>query len=140
MEIHVNFAAVLVAALANFVFSSIWYMPLFGKAWAAEMKLPMDQKPSSGAMAVSMILMVVGCLLTSNALANNAAAWWNVMPDSAPAKFAFIGAFFTWLGFYLPQSLSRLAWENKSGKLFLINTVYHFLALFLVSLILAYWR
>lgn len=140
MEIHVNYVAVLVAALAHFAFSSLWYMPLFGKAWAEEMKIPMDSKPAPGAMALSMILMVVGCLLTTNAIANNAEAWWLVMPDSSPASFAFIGAFFTWLGFYLPQSLSRLAWENKSKKLFLINTVYHFLALLLVSLILAYWR
>jgi hypothetical protein len=33
MEIHVNYLAVLVAALANYVIGMVWYGALFGRAW-----------------------------------------------------------------------------------------------------------
>jgi hypothetical protein len=65
----------------------------------------------------------------------------NDMPaETTKMAFGFMGGFFTWLGFFLPQDLSRMAWENKSGKLFAINTAYHFLALQIVAMILSYWR
>jgi hypothetical protein len=139
--IHVNASAIVVAAIANFIFGALWYMPLFGKAWAAEMKMPMDgNKPPAGVLIKGMVLMLVGNLLTAHVLAHNSAAWMGVMPDATVIQFGFLGGFFTWLGFFLPQDLSRLAWENKSGKLFLINTVYHFLALQIVAMILSSWR
>jgi hypothetical protein len=140
--IHVNVGAVIVATLASFVFGALWYMPLFGKAWAAEMKIPMDgDKPPASAMIRGMVLMLVGNLLTAWVLAHNSAAWMNDMPaETTKAAFGFMGGFFTWLGFFLPRDLSRLAWENKSGKLFAINTVHNFLVLQLVAMILSYWR
>ena len=48
-----------------------------------------------------------------------------------------LAAFFTWLGFYLPQDLGRIAWENASWKLFFINTCYHFLSLFIAAMIVS---
>jgi hypothetical protein len=45
-------------------------------------------------------------------------------------------AFFTWLGFYLPVDLNRVAWEMKSWKLFFINTGYHLVALVVAAFIL----
>jgi hypothetical protein len=140
--VQVNAGAVLLATFANFVFGALWYMPLFGRAWAAEMKMPMDAtKPPASAMVRGMVLMFVGNLLTAWVLAHNSAAWANDMPaETTRAVAGFMAGFFTWLGFFLPHDLSRLAWENKSGKLFAINTVYHFLALQIVAMILSYWR
>ena len=43
---------------------------------------------------------------------------------------------FTWVGFYLPGDLSRVAWEKASWKLFAINTGYHFAMLLVAALIL----
>lgn len=92
-------------------------------------------------MVRGMVLMFVGNILTAWVLANNSIAWMNDMPgETSTLLFGFMGGFFTWLGFFLPQDLSRMAWENKSGKLFLINTVYHFLALQIVAGILSQWR
>jgi hypothetical protein len=139
--IHVSVGAVLIAAIANFIFGAIWYIPLFGKAWATEMKMPMADKPPASAMIRGMVLMLVGNLLTAWVLAHNSAAWMNDMPaETSKVVFGFMGGFFTWLGFFLPHDLGRLAWENKSGKLFVINTVYGFLALQIVAQILSHWR
>ena len=33
MEVHVNYLAVLVAALANYLIAFIWYAAIFGKLW-----------------------------------------------------------------------------------------------------------
>ena len=140
MHPHLNCVAIVVAAVVSFVFGWLWYGPLFGKAWAKEMKMSMDQKPPAGVMIRGMIFMILGALLTSYVLASNASAWHGVMPDAMPAMFGFMGGFFTWLGFYLPQQLSGVAWEGKSGKLFWINAFHSFLALQIISMILAFWR
>ena len=140
--VHINNTAVLVAMVANFIFGWVWYGPLFGKAWAGEMGMSMDQKPGAGVMIKGMILMLIGCYLTAMVLAHDAAAWAMVpgmtMGDVSAVKFGFMGGFFTWLGFYLPQNLSRLAWESKSMKLFAINAIYSFLALQVVAQILSH--
>jgi hypothetical protein len=135
-----NLPAIIVAALAIFVFGWLWYGPLFGKAWAAEMKIPMDGKPPAGVMARGMILMLVGNLLLSYVFYSNAQAWQMVMPDASNLLFGFMGGFFIWLGFFLPQNLSKLAWESNSMRLFWINTVHAFLSLQIVAMIFSHWR
>jgi hypothetical protein len=136
---HPNIAAVLVAALATFLFGWLWYTPLFGKAWAGEMGLSLDTKPTSGQMAKGMIIMIIGCLLTAHVFANNASAWGVAMP-TGPFQAGFLGAFFTWLGFYVPQHMNRVAWEGKSWKLFFINAGHSLGALLIIGWIIAYWK
>ena len=36
-DISINYSAVIVAVVVNFIFGFIWYTPVFGKAWAVEM-------------------------------------------------------------------------------------------------------
>lgn len=33
MVVHVNYLAILVAAIANYVIATIWYAAIFGKVW-----------------------------------------------------------------------------------------------------------
>jgi hypothetical protein len=139
--ININYTAVLIAVVANFILGAIWYMPLFGKAWAKEMKMDMSQKPPKSAMYKGMLIMVIGNFLLAYVFAHNIAAWnpvtWGQAPLDVPAATnACMAAFFTWLGFFLPQDLGRIAWENSSWKLFFINTAYHFISLFVVAMIL----
>ena len=46
---HVNFIAILAAAVAQFVLGFIWYSPMtpIGAAWMREMKISGDQKPGA---------------------------------------------------------------------------------------------
>jgi len=141
-NIHLNMVAVIIAVVANFIFGAIWYMPLFGKAWAKEMKMdPNGPKPPASVMYRGMAIMVIGNFLMAFVFAHNIAVWnpvtWGQPADPAwGGKAACMAAFFTWLGFYLPQDLGRIAWEGASGKLFFINTVYHFLSLLIAAMIL----
>lgn len=138
-DISINYTAVLVAVIANFIFGFIWYTPLFGKAWATEMGMDPDAKPSGGEMAKGMIIMVIGNFFLAYVLAHNLAVWDYAMGDgSEQMMLAISSAFFTWLGFFLPVDLGTITWERKSFKLFAINTSYHLLTLVIVALILVY--
>ena len=142
-EFELNFIAIAVAVVANFFFGFLWYTPLFGKAWAREMGMDPDAKPDGGVMAKGMILMVIGNFLMAYVFAHNLAvynpeSWGQAFPEMNKAIFAGTGAFFTWLGFFLPQDLTVIAWEQKSLKLFAINTSYHLLSLVIVGMILMF--
>jgi hypothetical protein len=141
--IEINYVAILIAVVANFFLGFLWYTPLFGKAWAKEMGFDMTQKPPKGTMAKGMIIMIIGNFLMAYVFAHNIAVWnpvtWGLPAGpSSPAALAFSAAFFTWLGFFVPQDLNRIAWEMKSWKLFFINTGYHLLSLIVVALILVF--
>ncbi len=139
-EMNINIVAILVAVVANFILGFLWYTPLFGKAWAKEMGFDTSMKPAGGQIAKGMIFMVIGNFFLAYVFAHNIAAWSYVpgMDAMSPAMKIANSTVFTWLGFYLPVDLSTVAWENKSWKLFAINTSYHFMMLLVASVILTY--
>lgn len=137
--IQINIFAVLVAVVANFILGYLWFSVLFGKAWAREMGFSdSDVKPTGGEMARGMIIMLGGNFLMAFVFANNMAAW-SFVPGmkEMPALGTILNATaFTWLGFYLPMDIGRVAWEKKSWKLFSITTSYHFIMLLIAAVIL----
>ena len=138
-DISINYIAVIIAVVANFIFGFIWYTPLFGKAWAIEMGMDPEAKPNGGEMAKGMIIMVIGNFFLAYVLAHNLAVWGMAMGEEAEKMtLALSSAFFTWLGFYLPVDMGSMTWEKKSFKLFAINTGYHLLTLVIVALILVF--
>jgi hypothetical protein len=139
-EMNINIVAILVAVVANFILGFLWYTPLFGKAWAKEMGFDTSVKPAGGQIAKGMIFMIIGNFFLAYVFAHNIAAWSYVpgMEAMSPAMKIANSTVFTWLGFYLPVDLSTVAWENKSWKLFAINTSYHFMMLLVASVILTY--
>ena len=138
MEMNINFVAILVAVVANFILGFIWYTPLFGKAWAKENGFDTSVKPASGELAKGMIFMVIGNFFLAYVFAHNIAAWSYVpgMDQVSPMVSVANSAIFTWLGFYLPVDIGIVTWEKKSWKLFFINTGYHFMMLLVAALIL----
>ena len=138
--IQVNFTAILIAVVANFILGFLWYTPLFGKAWAKEMGMDTSVKPTGGEMAKGMIIMVIGNFFMAYVLASNTAAWSFVpgVSEMSPMANVMNATLFTWLGFYLPVDIGAVAWEKKSWKLFGINTGYHFMMLLVASLIITY--
>jgi hypothetical protein len=139
-QIKINFIAIIIAVVANFILGALWYMPLFGRIWGREMGYDMNQKPQKSEMAKGMIFMVIGNFLLAWVFAHNMAAW-SFVPETksfTPFTNAIMSSVFTWLGFYFPLDLSSTAWERKSWTLFFINTGYHLLSLILIAMILAY--
>ena len=142
--IHLNWFAIAAAMAAAVVIGFLWYGPLLGKAWMTEIGIPADHKPDPKIMRRGMILMVIGAFLTVTVLAHSIEVWrpssWNLSPDQPHATYGFFGAFFPWLGFYVPLLFNSVAWENRSWKLFGINAGYHLVALLAAAMILAFWR
>ncbi|GHN01684.1 hypothetical protein WSM22_31730 [Cytophagales bacterium WSM2-2] len=138
MEIHINYVAVLVAVVANFILGFVWFTPLFGKAWAKEKGFDTSVKPAPGELAKGMIFMVIGNFFMAYVFAHNIAAWSFVPGIKEAPLMANVmqSAVFTWLGFYVPLDLSGVAWEKHSWKLFAINTGYHLAMLVVASLVL----
>ena len=150
-NIHVNITAIIVAVIANFVLGFIWYTPLFGKRWAKEHGFDMTQKPPSSALIKGMAFMIIGSFLTAWVFAHNMAAWNIVqltpapegvehMPPMTPMGNVMSSAIFTWLGFFLPVDLGRVAWERKSWTLFFIDTGYHLVSMFVMAIVLVYMK
>lgn len=139
-ELPINYLAILVAVVANFILGFLWYTPLFGKAWAKEMGFDTTVKPSGGEMAKGMVFMVVGNFLMAYVFAHNMVAWSFVPGMDQMPKVGSVmnSAIFTWLGFYLPVDIGIVTWEKKSWKLFGINTGYHLAMLLVAATILAY--
>ncbi len=138
MELHINMVAVLVAVVVNFFLGALWYMPLFGKAWATEMGFDLTNKPPQSSMVKGMIFMVIGNFLFAVVFAHNIAAWGFVPGTSTAGNIPNImsATIFTWLGFYFPGELAATAWERHSWKLFAINSGYQFLSLLVAATIL----
>lgn len=139
-SIQINYTAIGVAVVANFILGFIWYTPLFGKAWAKEMGFDTSVKPSVGEMAKGMIFMIIGNFLLAYVFAHNIAAW-SFVPGSESmgiVENVLSATVFTWLGFYLPVDIGIVTWEKKSWKLFGINTGYHFVMLLVTAIILTH--
>ncbi|MBI1307681.1 MAG: DUF1761 family protein [Bacteroidetes bacterium] len=140
--LEINYLAVVVATVVNFIIGFLWYTPLFGKAWGREMGYDMNEKPDPKVLMKGMAFMIIGNFLMSWVLAHNMGAW-SFVPGSDASNALGTGlsaAIFTWLGFYFPNDLGSTVWERKSWKLFGINTGYHFVSLLVVALILSHWK
>lgn len=140
-----NWLAILAAMAINIVLGFLWYSPMTptGRIWLRDMKIPKGAKPTAKQMAVSMTLMVVGTFLLMFVLQHVFLAFRDAYRlDGARLGGLEIGdglsgAFFTWLGFFLPLNLSSVAWENKPWSFFFVNTVYYLVSLLLAGLIFA---
>jgi uncharacterized protein DUF1761 len=142
--IHVNWWAVLIAVVVSFVFGWLWYGPLFGKKWAALMKMPADMKPDPKVMTRGMVLMVIGTFLTAYTMVFFSDIWrpsvWGGTGDSPGYYYGFLTGLWVWIGFYIPMQLSTVAWEGRSWALYGLNIAYAFLNLQIIAMILQYMR
>jgi len=135
MELSLNYAAILVAAIVNFIVGAVWHGPLFGKHW---MKLAgitheeMKRMPLTPAQA--MLLGFVNTLLMTFVLSLFGNTW---NPEGVTGAFTL--AFWPWLGFVVPMLANSVLWEGKSWKLFGFNISYQLVSLFVTALVLVSW-
>lgn len=137
MDITINYAAVLVAAIVSFIVGFLWHGPVFGKQW---MKLSgITEKEMKEAQKQSMAPRILGAfvqqLVMSFVLAHFVYAW-NVTDLSGALQLAF----WIWLGFIATVLLNGVLWEKRTVNLYLFNIVYHFVALAVMTAVLALWK
>jgi len=141
MELKVNFIAVVVAVVINFIIGFAWYAALFAKSWTKEMGYDPNMRPDKKAMIKGIVLMVIGNFLFAWVLAFYLAGWKYIpgADQMSPMTMGINSAISVWIGFFVPVHLSRVVWERHSWKLFFINSGYHLVATIIVVLILSYW-
>ena len=131
---HVNWLAVVVAALSTFVLGGLWYSPaLFGRAWMAENNLS-EEELRKGNMAKIFGLSFVFSLLMSANLAMFLAEPKTTASWGAAAGFL---AGFGWVA--LGVAIIAL-FERRSWRYIFIHTGYMTVAFVLMGLILGAWR
>ena len=143
-EITINYLAVLLCVVIAMPVGFLWFGPLFGKPWARHMGMEDMEAPDGAAMAKSMGLFALGSLLIAFVLAHSILVWqpttWGLGPDQAPWSYALNAGFFTWIGFFLPLQIGRVAWEQKGWGLVAINSSFDLTRLMLFALVLSYWQ
>ena len=129
---HVNWLAVLAAAVASFVLGGIWYSALFAKAWQAAAGLS-DEQVAGGNRA----LIFGGAF----GLALIASAVFGLFLGPDPAPRLAVGAGFAAGLCWVTASFGiNYLFERKSLKLFAINGGYHTLQFTLIGAILGFWH
>ena len=143
MDIHINYLAVLVAAVAYFVIGAVWYMGLFGKIWSELMgfnKLSKkEEKAMKEKMGISMAINFVACLLAAYCMAYSVlsgSAFYHVVGVTAGLQ----SGFWIWLGFIATSQINSVIWDGRPVKLYLINVGYYLVSYLAVATILAVWQ
>jgi Protein of unknown function (DUF1761) len=136
-RVHINYLAVLVAAVAAFAVGGIWYSPLlFAKQWVkahgyTEERVAEMQKSAGKAYAVSLLCQ----LLTAFAIAV-LIGYLQIVRCVPGLKLAAL----IWAGFAFPLGLMANVFSDKRISVFYIDTGYQLVYLLVMGSILAVWR
>jgi hypothetical protein len=130
---QVNFYAIFLAALSNFILGGFWYSPLgFGKVWMRETGLT-----DEAIQEVNMAKVFGLAFLASLVISFNLAMFLG--PESTLQTGMFYGflAGFGWVA--MAFGINDL-FERRSFKLFAVNAGYHTIAFSLVGAIIGFWH
>jgi hypothetical protein len=129
-----NYAAIVVAALSNFLLGGIWYAPpVFGRAWMRECGFTEESLKRMGGMA----RIFTGSFVLAVIMAFNLAAFIGAKATLSFGVFAGAAAGFGWVA--LAFGVTYL-FERRSLKLFFINAGYHAVAFTIMGAILGAWH
>ena len=124
----INWIAIIVAILAPFVLGGLWYGPLFGKAWMAEMGFTEESLKDANPLQI-----YGGALALNLVMATNLAMF---LGGEADLLFGLMAGLFTGLGFVAAMTGVQYLFERRSLRLFLINGGYSTAAFTLMGTIL----
>ena len=134
---NLNWLAILVATLAYFVLGALWYSKLlFGKKWAAMLKLDMNDPNHSKGMGIMMLGSFLFMLITCIGLALLIV---KVNFDSDYMYGIKIGLM-TGICYASTAVSINYVYERKATGLYFINNGYHVLGHVIAATILVMWR
>lgn len=111
--VDVNYVAILVAAVLQFVFGAIWYTPVFGKTWGKIHGFDTRSKEEQAAMMKKMgpllgtqfLVTVVTTAVLAILLAGTTSDW---------SAYMFAGL--CWLGFMVPTQISAVIFGSTEPR------------------------
>jgi hypothetical protein len=116
----VNYLAILIAAIAAWIFGAVWYTALSkpwiaAQGWASKEDMP---KKTGMAAAAPFILSFIAELLMAWVLAG---LLGHLGPDQVTAWNGIVSAAFVWLGFVATTVVVNYAYPGRSVALMLID-------------------
>jgi len=133
MNVPINYLAVVVAAVVNYLIGSLWYGVIFSKTW---MKL--NGMKEMKVTAVSVIVALVGAFFTSWVLAHSLIFGATYLKMSGVGAGVMTG-FFNWLGYIAPVTIGVVIYEKKPFSLWILTNAYWLISLVVMGIILALW-
>ena len=133
MEIHVNYLAILVAAIVNYGIATIWYAVIFGKMWQKLTGIT-DMKPAP----MNIVLVLIGSFILSFVLYHSI-VFGNAYLKMSGISGGIMGGFFGWLGYIAPVTLSTKLYEKKPWGLWLLDNAFWLISLVVMGIILSVW-
>jgi hypothetical protein len=129
---HLNWLAILVAPLAGFVIGSIWYGPLFGKAW---MRASGVTKEHAGSRDIAKTF---GGVFVLNLIASASLAMF--IGPTGTWQYGLIAGLLTGLTFISVALGVTYLFESRPFSLFAINAGYQTVLFAAMGAILGAWR
>jgi hypothetical protein len=137
----INFLAIILVTIASFMGGALWFGPIFGKAW---MKIhhahALSKEETQKAMKGSWKLMLGEFILT---FVINFFLYF-IVSQSSMLMFALGTAFYIWLGFVLPTTVSSVLWGNDDRKVMFkkvaISSIYRLLVLLAAAYVFFTWN
>ena len=130
---ELNWLAIVVATLAWFAFSAIWYsIPPLSQAWAKAAGV--DTSGEGPPLALLFIPTLIGYFVTTVVIGLLVAATGASTIGDGIALGAVLG-----IGFGLVGALVNQVYESKGGSYFLINGINAVIAYSIVAAILTVW-
>jgi len=137
----INYLAVLVAALANFVIGFLMHGPVLGKTWMklanvtptgnekfSDMYGQMFWNFLSNVVFAYVLAMVYLFASTSSVITDGGGVWCGVAT-----------AFFVWLGFVVTSSSLEVIWMKRSVKLWMFELFSSLLSILAMGAIIGAW-
>jgi membrane-associated HD superfamily phosphohydrolase len=132
-SIQLHYPAVIAAAVLSFVIGGLWYSPiLFGKAWMREAGISEERARQA---KVGLVFGVAA--LASLVMAFNLAAF---IGPKASLQFGLFAGFATGFGWVAMALGVIYLFEQRSLKLWIINSGYQIVALTLMGGLLGAWQ
>ena len=134
MEVHLNFLAVIVTAVASYIIAAIWYAVLFSKLWKKLTGIE-DMKPAP----VKMIIVFAGAFVMSFILFH-IVAFENKFFEISGLSGGLMAGFHCWLGFIAPVTLMNVMYEKRPWKLWMLDNAFWLVDLLVMGIILSVWQ
>ena len=131
---HINYLAVLAAAVSTFLIGGLWYSPaLFHRAWMSANGLSDADLARGGAGKIFGVAFVLALLMAANLAAFLSG------PATTVAWGVTAGAL-TGLGWVAPAIATIALFERRSGRYIAINGGYFGVAFVVMGAIIGAWR
>lgn len=117
---NINYIAVLVAAVAQFIFGAIWYMPIFGNLWGKihgfDRHSPEAQEKMRKGMMPLLVVQFIITLVTTIVLAKLFNTYTGDWSDYC------LAALF-WIGFIVPTQIAAIIFGGTDPKWIIHKTL-----------------